>query len=88
MNENRSINTEKHETDPCKFWSVLREMIVGLGLMVFAIFLFFNVLLFVQGESIVIGLFVTWLVMLLGITNLLFAIIDVNKNIDKKKKKQ
>jgi len=85
MNENRSINAEKHETDLCKFWSVLRKMIVGLGLMVFAVFLFFNVLLFVQGESIYIGLFVTWLVMLLGITNLLFAIIDVDKNIDKKK---
>ena len=67
-------------------WKVMKSMASGLAFMIFAVFFYYNVTLFVHGETLLIWLGVSWLIMVIGVAQVWLGISDCNDMIKKEKK--
>lgn len=67
---NSSTNTNK------SIYQAIAQISTGLGIMIFAVFLFLKIL-FSQGDLFIIWLGIAWLTMIVGIIKVWFGIIDI-----------
>ena len=67
-------------------WKVMKSLASGLAFMIFAVFFYYNVTLFVHGETLLIWLGVCWLIMVIGAAQVWLGISDCNDMIKKEKK--
>lgn len=75
---NPSTNTNK------SIYHAIAQISIGLGIMIFAVFLFLNVILFSQGNLFIIWLGIAWLTMIVGIIKVWFGIIDITNYLQDK----
>lgn len=76
---------EKGETN--MNWKIMKYFARGLGFMIFAVFFYLHVMTFVHSEMLIVWLGVSWLIMIIGMVQVWFGIIDCNKKLEEENKK-
>ena len=67
-------------------WKVMKYFARGLAFMIFSVFFYHNVTLFVYGETLLIWIGISWLIMMIGAAQVLLGVSDCNDMIKEQKK--